>query len=288
MGRLRSEVDRLRSLVRDRFHFDSIVASSEKMRDILRQVAQIAPTDSTVCLYGESGTGKELIAKAIHMNGSRSQGPFVAINCGAIPEGLLESELFGHVKGAFTGASHQKKGLLQQAEGGTLFLDEIAELPMSLQVKLLRVLQEREFYPVGGVKPLRVDIRLLAATNRDLWKAIGEGRFREDLYYRIHVIPFHLPPLRERTEDIPLLAVHFLQNFNREMGKNIRGFAPETMQRLMLYRWPGNVRELSNVIERAVALASEGGHRARPVAHRPGEYAGGGPTRPDATQRCPR
>ncbi|MCE5242729.1 MAG: sigma-54 dependent transcriptional regulator [Syntrophobacteraceae bacterium] len=279
MGRLRTEVDRLRTLVRDRYHFDSIVASSEKMQDVLRQVAQIAPTDSTVCLYGESGTGKELIAKAIHMNGARSKGSFVAINCGAIPEGLLESELFGHMKGAFTGASHQKKGLLQQAEGGTLFLDEIAELPMSLQVKFLRVLQEREFYPVGGVKPVRVDIRLVAATNRDLWKAIGEGRFREDLYYRIHVIPFHLPPLRERTEDIPLLAVHFLQNFSREMGKSIRGFSPEAMQRLMLYRWPGNVRELSNVVERAVALTPEGditpeqlliGQESTPAAARPG------------------
>ena len=279
MGRLRSEVDRLRTLVGERYHFDSIIATSDKMRDITRQVAQIAPTDSTVCLYGESGTGKELIAKAIHMNGSRSQGPFIPINCGAIPEGLLESELFGHVKGAFTGAAQPKKGLLQQAEGGTLFLDEIAELPMSLQVKFLRVLQEREFYPVGGVKPVRVDFRLVTATNRDLWKAIGEGKFREDLYYRIHVIPFHLPPLRERTEDIPLLAVHFLQNFSREMNKNIRGFQPETMQRLMLYRWPGNVRELSNVIERAVALASEGeitpeqlliGQESTPSPTRPG------------------
>jgi two-component system response regulator GlrR len=258
VGRLKVEVERLRTLVRERYRFDSIVASSEKMQQILCQVAQIAPTDSTVCLYGESGTGKELIAKAIHTSSSRSQGPFVAINCGAIPENLLESELFGHIKGAFTGASQTKKGLLQQADGGTLFMDEIAELSPLLQVKLLRVFQEREFYPVGGVKPVRVDIRLLAATNQDLWTAIREGKFREDLYYRIHVIPVFLPPLRERAEDIPLLAHHFLRNFNREMKKNIEGFSPDAMQRLMLHQWPGNVRELANVVERAVALATSG------------------------------
>jgi two-component system, NtrC family, response regulator GlrR len=258
VGKLKVEVDRLRSLVRERYHFDNIIASSDKMQQVLRQVSQIAPTDSTICLYGESGTGKELIAKAIHMSSTRSQGPFVAINCGAIPEGLLENELFGHAKGAFTGADQPKKGLLQQAEGGTLFMDEIAELPLSLQVKLLRVFQEREFYPVGGVKPVHVNIRLLAATNQDLWKAIGDGKFREDLYYRIHVIPVYLPPLRERPEDIPLLAHYFLQHFCREMNRDVTGFSPEAMQRLMLHRWPGNVRELGNVIERAVALAPEG------------------------------
>ena len=187
--RLKVEVDRLRSLVRERYHFDGIVATSEKMQQILAQVAQIAPTDSTVCLYGESGTGKELIAKAVHMSSPRSQGPFVAINCGAIPEGLLESEFFGHMKGAFTGANRPKKGLLEQADGGTLFMDEVAELSPALQVKLLRVFQEYEFYPVGGVKPIKVDLRVIAATNQDLWKAISEGRFREDLFYRIHVIP---------------------------------------------------------------------------------------------------
>lgn len=281
MGRLKVEVNRLRTFVEERYRFDNIIASSSKMQQILSQVAQIAPTDSTVCLYGESGTGKELIAKAIHMSSSRSRGPFVAINCGAIPEGLLESELFGYVRGAFTGANQPKKGLLQQADGGTFFMDEVAELPLQLQVKLLRAFQEHEFYPVGGLKPVSVDVRIIAATNQDIWKAIREGRFREDLYYRIHVIPIHLPPLRDRSEDIPLLAHHFLCNFNREMNKNIQGFSPEAIQRLMLHQWPGNVRELANVVERAVALAVEGritadhillgeeqvaGHRSSPLS----------------------
>ncbi len=256
VGRLKVEVDRLRHMVKQRYRFDNIIASSAKMHHILSQVAQIASTDSTVCLYGESGTGKELMAKAIHLSSPRSKGPFVAINCGAIPEGLLESELFGHLKGAFTSADGPKKGLLQMADGGTLFMDEIAELCPALQVKLLRVFQDREFYAVGGVKPVKIDIRLVVATNRDLWKAIQEGKFREDLYYRIHVIPIFLPPLRDRIEDVPLLANHFLQHFNREMNKNIQGFSPEVMQRLMLHSWPGNVRELANAVERAVALST--------------------------------
>ena len=254
VGRLKIEVDRLRHMVKQRY--DNIIASSAKMQHILNQIAQIASTDSTVCLYGESGTGKELMARAIHLSSPRSKGPFVAINCGAIPEGLLENELFGHVKGAFTSADGPKKGLLQMADGGTLFMDEIAELSPALQVKLLRVFQDREFYAVGGTKPLRIDIRLVTATNRDLWKAIQEGKFREDLYYRIHVIPIFLPPLRDRIEDVPLLANHFLQHFNREMNKSIQGFSPEVMQQLMLHSWPGNVRELANVVERAVALST--------------------------------
>lgn len=258
VGRLRVEVNRLRSLVQERYQFDNIIASSDKMQRVLGQVAQIAATDSTVCLYGESGTGKELIAKTIHLASTRANEGFVPINCGAIPEGLLENELFGHVKGAFTGADQHKKGLLQHADGGTLFMDEIAELPPALQVKLLRVFQEHEFYPVGSVQPIRVDVRLLAATNQDLEKAIEEGKFREDLYYRIHVIPIHLPPLRERPEDIPLLAQYFLTHFSNEMNKPVEGFSPETMQQLMLHRWPGNVRELSNVVERSVALATHG------------------------------
>ncbi len=257
-GKLREEVDRLRSFVKERFHFDGIIASSEKMRQILRQVAQVASTDSTVCLYGESGTGKELIAKALHVSSSRTRQPFVAVNCGAIPEGLLENELFGHVKGAFTGANQTKKGILSQANGGTLFLDEIAELPPTLQVKLLRVLQESEFTPLGSVQSIKVNIRYIVATNQNLWSAVKEGRFREDLYYRVHVIPIDLPPLRERREDIPLLANHFLDQFKKEMKKDLLGISPEVMQSLMLYSWPGNVRELSNVIERAVALASHG------------------------------
>ncbi len=257
VGRLKVELDRLRNMVKERYHFDGIIASSEKMQQLLMQVGQIAATDSTICIYGESGTGKELMAKTIHLSSPRANGPFTAINCGAIPEGLLENELFGHIKGAFTGADQPKKGLLQQADGGTLFMDEIAELSLPLQVKLLRVFQEHEFYPVGGIQPIKVNIRLITATHQDLWKAIQEGRFREDLYYRVHVIPVHLPPLRERLEDIPLLANHFLNHFTRTMGKEIKGFSSEAIQRLMLHRWPGNIRELANVVERAVALASK-------------------------------
>jgi len=253
--RLRGEVERLRTLVQERYHFDNIIASSDKMQQVLRQVTQIAATDSTVCLSGESGTGKELIAKTIHVASRRGPGPFVPINCGAIPEGLLENELFGHSKGAYTGADRARKGLLQQAEGGTLFLDEIGELPSPLQVKLLRVLQEREFYPLGVGQPVKVDFRLITATNQDLAKLVSEGKFREDLYYRIHVIPIALPPLRERPEDIALLASYFLQRFSQEMDKDIQGFVPEALQRLMMYDWPGNVRALAHVVERAVVLA---------------------------------
>jgi two-component system, NtrC family, response regulator GlrR len=233
------------------------VASSDKMQRVLQQVAQIAVTDSTVCLYGESGTGKELIAKSMHATSRRARGPFVAINCGAIPEGLLENELFGHVKGAYTGADQVHRGLLRQANGGTLFLDEIGELPQALQVKFLRVLQEHEFYPLGAGQPTRADFRLIAATNQDLWEAVCQGRFREDFYYRIHVIPIILPPLRERQEDIPLLAHHFLQRFGHAVRKGVKGFSSEAMQQLMAYDWPGNIRELANVVERAVVLATE-------------------------------
>jgi two-component system response regulator GlrR len=256
--RLRGEVEQLRSLVRERYHPENIVASSEKMQHVLGQVAQIATTDSTVCLYGESGTGKELIAKSIHAMSRRARGPFVAINCGAIPEGLLENELFGHVKGAYTGADQAQRGLLRQADGGTLFLDEISELSPALQVKFLRVLQEHEFYPLGAGQPSKVDFRLIAATNQDLWEAVRRGKFREDLYYRVHVIPIMLPPLRERQEDIPALAHHFLRQFSRVMQKEVEGFAPEAMHQLLHYSWPGNVRELANVVERAVVLATHG------------------------------
>jgi two-component system response regulator GlrR len=255
--KLRGEVEQLRSLVRERYHPDNIIASSEKMHFVLRQVAQIAVTDSTVCLYGESGTGKELIAKSIHAMSPRARNPFVAINCGAIPEGLLENELFGHVKGAYTGANQVHRGLLRQAHGGTLFLDEIGELSPALQVKFLRVLQEQEFYPLGAGQPTKVDFRLIAATNQDLWGSVAVGKFREDFYYRIHVIPVMLPPLRERQEDIPLLAHHFLQRFAQTVHKEVKGFSPAAMQQLMLYQWPGNVRELANVVERAVVLATD-------------------------------
>ncbi len=252
--RLKSEVVRWRTFVQERYQFDQIITGSERMRQILQQVAQIAVSEATVCLYGESGTGKELIAKALHLASRRSKGPFVAINCGAIPEGLLENELFGHVKGAYTGADTAKRGLLQQAEGGTLFLDEVRELPMALQVKFLRVLQEREFYAVGAENPTKSNIRLVAATNQDLSKAVASGKFREDLYYRLHVIPVFLPPLRERREDIPLLAHHFLRRYSQTLDKEVHGFTPAAMQQLLDYAWPGNVRELANVVERAVVL----------------------------------
>jgi two-component system response regulator GlrR len=254
--RLQGEVARLRTLVQDRYHFDNIVAVSDKMQQVLQQVTQIAVTAATVAIYGESGTGKELIAKAIHTASRRSQGPFVAINCGAIPEGLLENELFGHVRGAYSGADQTKKGLLQQAHGGTLLLDEIAELSPALQVKLLRVLQDHEFLPLGAEHSITVDFRLLVATNQDLWKAVSERRFREDLYYRIHVIPVFLPPLRERPQDIPLLTQHFAQHFSQQLQKDIQGFTPEALRCLMQYEWPGNIRELRNVVERAVALST--------------------------------
>ena len=258
MRRLRGEVEQLRTLVKTHYQFDNIITTSEKMQDVLQQIAQIAITDATVALYGESGTGKELIAKTIHTASRQAAGPFVAINCGAIPEGLLENELFGHVKGAYTGADQNRRGLLQQAHEGTLFLDEIAELPATLQVKFLRVLQEREFSPLGAGQPIKVNFRLIVATNQDLWKAVSERRFREDLYYRIHVLPVYLPPLRERPEDIPLLAHHFVQAFSQEFQKPMQGLTPEAMQLLMQYKWPGNVRELSNVIQRAVVLAPTG------------------------------
>lgn len=255
--RLKGEVAQLRSFVQERYHFDNIIASSAVMQQILRQVTQIAMTDSAVALYGESGTGKELIAKAIHAASRRSRGSFVALNCGALPEGLLENELFGHVKGAYTGADQTRGGLLQQAHGGTLFLDEVADLALPLQVKFLRVLQEREFYPLGAGQPTKVDFRLIVATNRDLWQAVSDGTFREDLYYRIHVIPIFLPPLRERQEDIPLLAYDCLQRLSRALAKSLRGFTPEAMQLLLQHDWPGNVRELANVVERAVVLATQ-------------------------------
>ncbi len=252
--RLKTEVERLRTMVEERYQFDNIITVTEVMQKVLRQVAQIAATESTVCVYGESGTGKELIAKAIHIASRRAQGPFVAINCGAIPEGLLENELFGHMKGAYTGADRPKKGYLQQAEGGTLLLDEIGELPPMLQVKFLRVLEEREFYPLGSSQPVKINIRLVASTNQDLGKLVSQGKFREDLYYRLHVLPIYLPPLRDRPGDIAPLAQHFMKRFAQDVNKEIKGFTPEALQRLMLHEWRGNVRELANVIERAVVL----------------------------------
>ena len=237
--------------------FAGIIGRSPAMLDVFRLVETVCRTNSTVLISGESGTGKELVARAIHSLSLRRSRPLVAVNCGAMPEALLESELFGHVRGAFTGAEKDKKGLIEAAEGGTIFLDEIGDMPQTMQVKLLRVLQDHRFRPVGATEEITADIRVIAATNRDLPKMVGEGKFREDLFYRLNVIPVSIPPLRERSEDLPLIAEHFLAKYTREMNKSIGGFAPEALSALSAYRWPGNVRELENVVERAVALESE-------------------------------
>jgi two-component system response regulator GlrR len=252
--RLVSEVRRLEGLLREKYDFQNIIARSEKMQKVLELVSRIAGTDSTIYLSGESGTGKEVIAKAIHLASGRREKPFVAINCAAIPETLLESELFGYEKGAFTSATRTHRGLFVQAHQGTIFLDEIGDMPLSIQAKLLRVLQEKTFYPLGSGKPVDVDARVIVATNKDLEAEVKNGSFREDLFYRIHVVPVDLPPLRERKEDIPLLAEHFMREISQRMKKEIKGISSMAMQKLMLYDWPGNVRELENTIERAVAI----------------------------------
>ena len=253
---LSREIRRLKALVEEKYGFENIIGNSKTMRAVMEKVARAAETDSNVCIYGESGTGKELMAKSLHLLSARKNNPFVAVNCAAIPEGLHESELFGHEKGAFTGAIRSKRGYFAQAAGGTLFLDEVSEIPESLQVKFLRVLQERCFYPVGGEKPVEVDVRILTATNKNLEEAVMNGTFREDLFYRIYVIPIYLPPLRERQEDIPLLADYFLKKFKKEMGKQIKELSPPALRKLMSYSWPGNVRELENTIEYAVAMTT--------------------------------
>lgn len=252
--RLHSEVKRLEGILEERYTFSSIIAKSHNMQSVLGLVSRVASTDSTVCIYGESGTGKELVAKALHLASARRDKPFIAINCAAIPETLLESELFGYEKGAFTGAIKSSKGFLAQAHEGTLFLDEIGDMSLSLQAKLLRVLQERQFYPLGSEKPSEVDLRLIVATNKDLEAEVKRGTFREDLFYRVHVIPVHIPPLRERKEDIAPLAEHFLKKTSERMNRDVKGFTPKAMQKLMLHDWPGNVRELENAVEFAVAI----------------------------------
>jgi two-component system response regulator PilR (NtrC family) len=234
--------------------FANIIGRSAAMLDVFKMIETVARTNSTILLTGESGTGKGLVAQAIHFHSLRRDKPMVSLNCGAMPEALLESELFGHMRGAFTSADTNKKGLLEIAEKGTIFLDEIGEMSPVMQVKLLRVLQERRFRRVGGLDEVQADIRVIAATNQDLTKAVAEGRFREDLYYRINVIPMALPPLRERREDIPLLAEHFLAKYAEQMGKSVSAIAHPALELLMLHDWPGNIRELENVIERAVAL----------------------------------
>jgi two-component system, NtrC family, response regulator PilR len=234
--------------------FSNIIGRSQAMLEVFKMVETVSRTNSTILLTGESGTGKGLVAQAIHFNSLRREKPMVSLNCGAMPENLLESELFGHMRGAFTGADQNKKGLLEVAERGTVFLDEIGEMSAVMQVKLLRVLQERRFRRVGGLEELQADIRVIAATNRDLTRLVTEGRFREDLYYRINVIPIVLPALRDRREDIPLLADHFLAKYGEQMGKDIAGISRGAMDLLVQHEWPGNIRELENVIERAVAL----------------------------------
>jgi DNA-binding NtrC family response regulator len=253
--RLQQENRSLREALGQRYDFKNIVAGSERMQEVLATVVRVAPTVSTVLLGGETGVGKDLIARAIHEHSRRSAGPFVKINSTAIPENLLESELFGYEKGAFTGAMTSKPGKFELADKGTLFLDEIGDVPPATQVKLLRVLQEREFERLGGTKTLKVDVRLVAATNRDLRAALEQGTFREDLYYRLNVVPINIPPLREHKEDIPALTNHFIALYAPQAGKAIRGISPEALKLLMDFHWPGNVRELQNIIERAIALS---------------------------------
>ncbi|HXZ20492.1 MAG TPA: sigma-54 dependent transcriptional regulator [Candidatus Acidoferrales bacterium] len=253
--RLHEENRDLREALGQRYDLPGIIAQSPKMQEALGLVERVAPTNSTVLICGESGVGKDLVARAIHQRSRRARGPFIKINSTAIPENLLESELFGYEKGAFTGAATSKPGKFELADGGTLFLDEIGDVPPPVQVKLLRVLQEREFERLGGTKTVKVDVRLVAATNRDLRAALEDGTFREDLYYRLNVVPINLPPLREHKEDIPALATLFLRKYSQASGKKIDTLDPAAMERLTQFHWPGNVRELENVIERAVALA---------------------------------
>jgi len=253
--RLREENLRLQRELEGRWSFRNIVGRSAAMERLLDQVAKVASHKTTILITGESGTGKEQIARAIHHHGVRRDRPFVAVNCGAIPEALLESELFGHVRGAFTSATSHKRGLFEEADGGTLLLDEVAELPPALQVKLLRAIQEEEIRRVGDTKTTKVDVRILAATSKDLAAEVAGGRFREELYYRLNVVNLQLPPLRERTEDVPLLLEHFLRRYAERMGKAVRGFSKDALAYLLSYSWPGNVRELENRVERAVLLA---------------------------------
>jgi Nif-specific regulatory protein len=247
------EKENLSFELKKKYSFPNIIGSSDKMQEVFKSVYKVAKSDITVILRGESGTGKELIAKAIHYESKRAKGPFIAINCAALPEGLLESELFGYEKGAFTGAISSKKGRFELADGGTIFLDEIGEISPAIQVKLLRVLQEHEFERLGGIKTIKVDVRLIAATNKDLEAAVKEGSFRDDLYWRLNVVPIFLPPIWERKEDIPILIEHFLNKFNKDYGKKV-AISKEAFRKLIDYHWPGNVRELENTIERLVVM----------------------------------
>jgi len=254
--RLTTENKSLREQLRQRFGFDNIIGKGKPMQQVYELIQLAAPSKSNILVLGESGTGKELVAKAIHHHSRRSHGPFVTVNSGSMPADLLESNLFGHLRGAFTGAVANKKGLFEMATGGSIFFDEIGNIPIDTQSKLLRVIQEKEFMRLGGVETIKVDVRIIAATNADLDAAVQQGMFREDLFYRLNVITVTLPPLRKRTEDIPMLAQHFLAHYARENEKQIRDISPQAMEALLDYHWPGNVRELENVIERAVVLST--------------------------------
>jgi DNA-binding NtrC family response regulator len=256
-GRLVQENRKLQQELMRTFKFEGIVGDSPRMHSVLQLAAAVAPTDATVLIYGETGTGKELLARSIHFQSTRAAGPFVVVNCGAIPETLLETELFGHEKGAFTSAITSRVGRFERAQDGTIFLDEIGDMSVAMQVKLLRVLAERVIERVGGSKPIDVNARVIAATNKDLKKAIGEGQFREDLYYRLAVMPVELPPLRDRKEDIQALAYHFLNKYAVAFGKRIKGFTPAAMKKLRSHQWPGNVRELEYAVQRVVILATK-------------------------------
>jgi Response regulator containing CheY-like receiver, AAA-type ATPase, and DNA-binding domains len=255
--RLTREIQRLKSLVKELYGLENIIARSPAMQRLFQQIAQIADSDATILLTGETGTGKEVLARVLHANSRRAKGPFVALNCAAISETLFESELFGHIRGAFTSAVAAKMGLFQSANGGTIFLDEIAEMPLPMQVKLLRAVQEREVREVGAHYPTKIDVRIITATNKDLNEAVKAGTFRHDLYYRVSVVPLAIPPLRERKDDIPLLAQHFLKQSAKRSNKDVRGFTPAAMHRLMAYPWPGNVRELENAVEKAVVMSRQ-------------------------------
>jgi two-component system response regulator AtoC len=279
-NRLKRENILLKEQIRrfeERHCFGNLVAKSAAMQKVFALAAKVAQYNTTVLIVGESGTGKELVAQAIHQSGPRRDMPMVPVNCGGIPESLLESELFGHIKGAFTGADHTKKGLFEEADGGTIFLDEIGEMPVTLQVKLLRVLQENEIRPVGQSTSRKVNVRVVAATSRNLSQMVAEGAFREDLFYRLNVITIDLPPLRERGEDIPLLCQHFITQFNTALQRNVKGIAPAAMSLLLQHRWPGNVRELENVIERAMVLADDDWIKAESF---PGPIGGAAVQRP--------
>ena len=283
-SRLRQENLLLKRELNTKHEFSSIVGRSESMLAVFRMIETIAKTTSNVLITGESGTGKDMVARAVHYNSLRRDHPFVALNCGAVPETLLESELFGHMKGAFTGADSNKKGLVEAAEKGSIFLDEIGEMNAVMQVKLLRILQDRRFRRLGGTEEVQADIRVIAATNQDLQKLVAEGRFREDLFYRINVIAIHLPPLRERRDDIPLLAEHFVTKYAEQMQKPIRSISHEAQELLMAYDWPGNVRQLENVIERAVALEQSPAILAGSL---PEQVAGGTVVRPLLAREFP-